>query len=347
MKTPLIRLFGGTLTAMFVAFSSAAFAGTVNIDFEPVAGTTGSTRALLGTGTVWNGVTGPVAGGPGAGLLDDQGTVTQVGVSAPNPGTTFGLAPYTGANVVQEDGLVNGGGAVTFTIGFLRGGEPYRIVFVNGALGLNQNVTANGVAAVCNGRTDPPPALPGVAGMDHVVLDNVIADPVGDITISAVGISLASGACAGIQIQGWFEGEDPKAARQADVSVSRRRGGGYKGNNRYANRPTGAQRITSRGSRGRFFFRLENDGNAFAEFMARASRSGRDAKRRYTALRPNRNVTAQIGRGKYMTVLDPGETKVIKTVVRSRGSRSNINTDLRCFPDGRGGQDAASGRLRP
>ena len=330
MKTP--HLLISVLSV--VGLPMAATAGTVNLDLQPAAGATATEPGALGTGGHWNPIT--MATIDYDNVDDDQGDATSVDVELVffDIFTTTEVGPNPIGNDVQRDHIQNNapvGPYVGVEFSNLRPGEVYKVVVYCGSA-LGQDVTVEGpLNQRITGEVFGP--LPGTEGADYALFEAVRAGTDGKL---AVGIEPIPGGSiaylAGVQIQGWFRNE-PKPWK-ADLAVGRSRTGRYRGDDDYAPRPTRGQTLTQRDRRGRFFFRLENDGAAFGDFVLDGTRNDREAKRRYIALRPNRNVTAQVFRGVYSTELCAGESRLFKAVVRTkRRARGTVDTDLEAIPE--------------
>lgn len=112
-----------------------------------------------------------------------------------------------------------------------------------------------------------------------------------------------------------------------DLLVGLKRGR-MKGDNVYNSSGRG-QRVRDRKLRsGRFFLRAENDGNASEAFRLKGKRKSRNARYKYMTLTGGRkNITARVGRGKYVTdEIAPGESvdflvRVIPRAFRDRNVR--------------------------
>lgn len=333
MKTPHSLLLTVLFAVLAAALPIAVDAGTVNLDLQPAAGVTAIAPGALGTGGHWNPIT--MATFDYDNVDDDQGNATTVDVELViyDPFTTSDAGPGPSGNDIQRDHIYNNapvGPRLGVEFSNLRPGEVYKVVVYCGT-SADQDVTVEGpLMKTITGEVFGP--LPGTEGADYALFAEVTAGSDGKL---AAEIAPATGGStaylAGVQIQGWFRNE-PKPWK-ADLSVSRKSTRNYKGNDSYAPRPTRGQTLFRRNRRGKFFFRLENDGTAFGEFFLDGTRNDREAKRRYFSLRPTKNISARVYRGVYSTELCAGDFQLYKAVIKAkRSARGTVDADLEATP---------------
>jgi len=163
-----------------------------------------------------------------------------------------------------------------------------------------------------------------VEGLDYVIFVSVKADG------TSIGISLnhpTLAQFAGMQVQGWFPGR--AFPHKTDLLISKRKGNGYRGNNKY----TGSQKLTIRNKkRSSFYFRLQNDSTIGGTYGLRAKGSDRKAVRKYyDRTNGRKNITAKVKRGKYETGISETEYAVIQAKIRLKGSHRKANTVVKGF----------------
>jgi hypothetical protein len=329
-----------------ISLINSVNAGTVNIDFQGVPSTTASAKGALGTGAVWNDVQAVTTNN----LVDDQGnpTETDVHITTYSGGFLTGIA----GNDVQSDGIYSAGAGdpqTEFEIMDLRPGERYKLVIYSAYTDRIHGVIVNGSSVGGGLLTATGSSLPGTKGQDYFIA-TVRSDGAGVIAVRLDGIGggMSSG-CAGVQIQGRLKGEI--RPWRADLMVGRTLTGHFRGNSFYRRREHARQRLSSRNSRAKAFFRVQNDGSAFDDFLVRGDAGDSEVRRSYFEMRPRSNVTARIVRGRYREELCAGESFVILASLRARrGAGGRISTHVQAHPNRsnfRRSGDLATWRLIP
>jgi hypothetical protein len=174
------------LAGLVLSITGIANASIINIDFEGTDGSLGGTHTtytglgIVGTGTFWNsvGINGAAAGS----LFYDDGTTVAAGISLSNTQTNT-YADGSGSNLLR-DRIIFGADPTTVVISDLVAFSVWDLVLY--ASNWDEVFSANGVgpeAATGDGFIQTDPNL-WVEGNQFVLLENVIVDAQGEITIS-------------------------------------------------------------------------------------------------------------------------------------------------------------------
>lgn len=323
MKKQLITIIIG------IASTTTASAGTLNVDFQSTtSGITMAEPGLIGTGSSWNtyfdsGLTSP---------LHDDGTqfTNPVFVVVANGGSIGGDSslPAATTNPVHRDGINNSSGSLQIFITNLRPEIPLRlIVYLNSGnppFDLRVTMAETGESKVADPRTRPDDIQDSVEGADYLVFEGILTNDSGVLEFTVVNETNPNSfsRITGLQIQGWLPGEGYPS--KTDLLISKEKRSRYTGNDVYSGRQL--QKVTGR-RRGKFYFRLQNDADVWANYGLTAKGTDTDAVRKWFDLSKGRsNITAELVTGSYATGIDPGRRILLQGILRARpGTRKAVS----------------------
>lgn len=311
------------------ALPFAGLAGTVNVNFTDTSSSVSG--ALDGTAIL--------GGGIWSRIINDQGTTpfslrnsndVLTGVTVVNNSIPSGDSQANG-NPVQSESWFSIG-TLNLTIGGLVPNGSYRLACysdVDGFIGFVSPTTlysANGVSATTTNSNASARTLPGISGIDYVLITTK-ANGAGQIQLTAAQI-------AGLQIQGVLPGE---AGPKMDCMISRAAGSlSGKGQGVFGVKPNRAQSLSQRASGGvkrTYFVNAKNIGAEFDSAFLMAF-PDRGTKVRIVDQTTRKNVTAAALARRHRFDIDAGATSRFTVQVSPRGSGSSktLNVGIGASP---------------
>lgn len=326
-------VLGILIAVLFTVGFGDAYAGLINVNLGSSDSVGNDGNGPLGGGT-WNRVNLATANAGATALVKSDGSPT--GITIQHFGTNPGAVIESGQNAVQLEAWIDFTDTPLVQFTGFSPIEMYEIVVYcdRGAVSMSgsHNIQIYDPNFLSNTQSksilEPGNAfvpMPGVEGTDYV---RFLMNPPGP-SPAGVQFVVAGQRIAGIQIRGIMDNE---LGPQIDGVISARRNlRKAKGNNFYSlgkSKKQGIVQKTTGPKRVRYFVGFQNDGIERDQMYMMIFAKKRQAKVKVRDRTMGGNATVQGLLRNYRYFLSPGKTHLFQVVIRPRGNKRKILTQI-------------------